>query len=262
MRIETIPVEKIVVSPLNVRADEEFGSAEEDEMLRKNVKRSGIVQLITVRPEGEKYEVILGRRRFLAIKDKVKEITCVVRDEWDDEEALKASLIENMRNFQKPLDPISRAKALNRLVSLSPTGMTGVARDLGIPKSTLSEYLKVLELSPKMKEQVAAGAVPFRDAVEIARLKLGQELQDSLAEVVATEGMDSLKKEVERIKGGRKRGAPPGLLVVRVVFDPRSRREQAEYEELVKLSQSKNMDVSDYCKFIIAEHLKTQRVSS
>lgn len=262
VRIETIPVKKMFVSDLNVRAEEEFGEAPEDEALRANVRKEGVKQPITVRSKGERYEVILGRRRFLSIKDRVKEIPCVVRDEWDDREALKASLIENWPEFQKTLDPITRAEALNRLISMSTKDMQGVAREMKIPKSSMSEYLKVLELNPKMQEQVAAGVVPFRDAVAVARLKLGDELQDSLAEVVVSKGLEAFRNEVERLKFGRKRGAPPGLLVVRLVFDPRSREEKAYYETLVKLSEGKQMNVAEYCKSVLVEPLKTQRTST
>ena len=71
VKIQWIPVEKLYVSPLNVRAEEEFGNSLEDEMLRRNVEETGIKQLITVRPDGKgRYEVLLGRRRFLSTKNK------------------------------------------------------------------------------------------------------------------------------------------------------------------------------------------------
>jgi len=74
--------------------------------------------------------------------------------------------------LRKDLDPISRAKALKKLVETNPRGITGVAKELGIPKSTLSEFLKVLELSPQLQEKVSKGVVPFRYALEVARLGL------------------------------------------------------------------------------------------
>jgi len=252
MRVETIPVDKIFVSDLNIRADEEFGKAPEDEALQENVRRTGIKQPITVRPDGEKYEVILGRRRFLSIKaNGVKEVDCVVRDDWDDREALKASLIENMNNLQKPLDPVTRAEALNRLLSMSTKDMQGVASELGIAKSTMSEYLKVLELSPKLKEQVRGEVVPFKEAVHIARLKLGEDLQDSLAELAVSKGLDALRNEVERHKLGRKRGAPRGLLVIRLVFDHRNMEDRDHYEALMKLGGA------EYCKSVLVQRLKS-----
>jgi len=40
LKIEWIPVEKLYVSPLNVRADEEFGNCPEDEALKSNVTQT------------------------------------------------------------------------------------------------------------------------------------------------------------------------------------------------------------------------------
>ena len=252
MRIETIPVEKMFVSDLNVRADEEFGEAPEDEALRANVRKEGVKQPITVRPKGERYEVILGRRRFLSVKDGVKEIPCVVRDEWDAREALKASLIENWPEFQKTLDPITRAEALNRLIGMSTKDKAGVAREMRIPKSSMSEYLTVLRLGPKLKELVRRRVVPFKEAVHVARLKLGEDLQDSLAELAVGKGLDAFRSEVERLKFGKRRGAPPGILVIRLTFDHRNREERSNYESLMKLGGPK------YCKSILVESLKSQ----
>jgi len=252
MRVETIPVDKIFVSNLNIRADEEFGKAPEDEALQENVRRAGIKQPITVRANGEKYEVILGRRRFLSIKaNGVKEVDCVVRDDWDDREALKASLIENMDNFQKPLDPITRAEALNQLLSMSTKDMQGVANELGIAKSTMSEYLKILELSPKLREQVRRELIPFKEAVHIARLKLGEDLQGSLADLAVNKGLDTLRNEIERLKLGKRRGAPRGLLVIRLVFDHRNREDRDHYEALMKLGGA------EYCKSVLVKRLKS-----
>jgi len=259
LRIETIPVEKIYVSPLNIRAEEDFGKSLEDEVLRKNVAQAGIIQPITVRPDDKGgYEVIIGRRRFLAVKDRVKALTCIVRDEWDDREALKSSLIENMGVLRKDLDPIVRARALKRLVETSPRGLTGVAKELGIPKSTLSEFLKVLELSEKMQQKVSSGQVPFRYAIKVARLELPKEAQDYLAEVAETKGLDSFKKELVRLSEGRgKRGAPPGLLVIRLVFDPDSADERRYFEALKKYCESKGLEVGKYVKDVLIDHIRS-----
>jgi len=255
MKVEVIPVDRIYVSPLNVRVDEDFGDPE-DEALKQNVKATGIKQLITVRPNGDRYEVILGRRRFLSIKDTVEEVPCIVQEDWDDREALKASLIENLEIFRKSLDPIKRAESLKKLIDLSGKGMTAVARELGMAKSTLSEYLKVLTLSPRMKEMVSKRAVPFRDALKVAKLGLDEEKQDSLAETAAERGIEAFKKEVERLQSGKgKRGAPPGLLVIRLVFDPRDEEEKEKFEKLKATCEEKQVDMTEYVKSLILEHI-------
>ena len=254
-----IPVEKIYVSPLNVRVDEEFGDPE-DEALKANVQATGIKQPITVRPSGDRYEVILGRRRFLSIKDTVKEVPCIVREDWDDVEALKASLIENLEIFRKSLDPIKRGEALKKLIEITGSGGRGdlsrFAREVGIPKATLSEYIRILDLNPRMREIVSKRVVPFRMALKVAVMDLDDEEQNRLAEIAEEKGAEEFKKEVERLKAGRgKRGAPPGLLVVRLVFDPRNEEEKAWFEKLKAICEEKNMDMTEYVRNLIVEHI-------
>jgi len=260
LKVEFIPVEKIYVSPLNVRAEDDFGDAEEDKALMSNVRRSDIKQLITVRPDGNgKYEVILGRRRFLAIKDAVKEIPCIVRDDWDDREAVKASLIENLGVLRKDLDPITRAKALKKLLDMKPNtrgALSSLARELGLPKQTLSDFLKVLNLTPEMQEKVATGTVTFRDALKVART-LSEQEQKALAEE-AERGPEAFKSALERMLEGKgKRGAPPGLLAVRVIFDPESMEERTYFERLSRYCESKGLKISEYVKNLLIEHIRS-----
>jgi len=260
MKIEYIPVEDIYVSPLNVRAEDDFGNCEEDKVLMNNIRRTDIKQLIVVRPDGNgKYEVIIGRRRFLALKDTVKEMPCIVRDDWDDREAVKASLIENLGVLRKDLDPITRAKAIKKLLDMKPNvhgAMTRLARELGIPKQTLSDFLKVLDLTPEMQEKVATGTVTFRDALKVARA-LSEQEQKALAEE-AEKGSEAFKSALERMLEGKgKRGAPPGLLAVRVIFDPESMEERTYFEKLRHYCESKGMKVSEYVKNLLIEHVRS-----
>jgi len=252
MKVENIPVDKIYISPLNVRADEEFGLDDEDEALQSNVQKTGIKQLITVRPNGDRYEVILGRRRFLSIKDRVKEVPCIVREDWDDEEALKASLIENLAIFRKSLDPIKRGEALKRLREMTGKSIRALAKDLGIPFPTLSDYLQILRLSPKMKEQISKRTIPFRAGLKVLRLELPEEVQDALAETAAEKGQEAFQREVERLELRKgKRGAPPGLLVIRLVYDPRIEEEKRRYDALKEICEAKNVDVAEFAKSIL-----------
>jgi hypothetical protein len=82
------------------------------------------------------------------------------------------------------MDPIMRATQLNEIVSFSPTGLRGTAGRLGIPTSMLSEWLKILDLSPKMQEAVTRGLLCYTDAMKLAIMELGKIEQDELAEVL------------------------------------------------------------------------------
>jgi ParB/RepB/Spo0J family partition protein len=145
---DKIPIEKFFVSATNMRVDEPFGESPEDKALIEHFKSTGIVQPFKARPEGDGYGVVVGRRRFLALKEAgVKEVTVgqhVWIEEMSDEEAMDASLKENLEDFHRTPDPVTRAKAISTYLSKLPTGLRGLARAWGISHSTLSEYLKIL----------------------------------------------------------------------------------------------------------------------
>jgi len=260
---DRIPVEEFNVSPLNVRAGEPFGEVEEDRRLVAQLRRGRIIGPFKARPEGEGYGVFVGRRRFLAkklggAKYFVVGEDCLIED-VSDEDAREASLIENLEILQKEINPITRAKALNEVISFSAAGLRGTARRLGISASTLSEWLKVLELSPRMQEDLTKGLLFYTDALMIARMKPGTDLQDKLAEVLEMEGLDAFKKELTRFSEGKiKRGAPKGVFIVlRTTFDKRYKPDIELYGKLTELAEAKNVKLDEYCKWVLTEHVKS-----
>jgi ParB/RepB/Spo0J family partition protein len=261
---DKIPIEKFFVSATNMRVDEPFGESPEDKALVEHFKSTGIVQPFKARPEGEGYGVVVGRRRFLALKEAgVKEVTVgqhVWIEEMSDEEAMDASLKENLEEFHRTPDPITRAKAIKAYLERLPTGLRGLARAWGVPHSTLSEYLKILELNPEMQKAVQKKLITFSEALEAARLQLEDEQQKKLAEKAEKEGAEAFKQELARIMEGkgRKRGIPMGVyIVIRSIFDKRNEEELKYYEALQKLAKQNNMDVADYTKKVIIEHVKS-----
>lgn len=260
---ERIPVEKFHVSKMNVRYGESFGESEKDENLIANLMKGKIVQAFKARPEGDGYGVIVGRRRFLAkkrigAKHFVVGVECLIEN-MSDEEAREASLTENLEIFRKELDPVVRARQLSEHISLSPTGLRGAARRMGIPASTLSEWLKVLELTEKMKKNLSKGHILFTDGLQIARMKLGSELQDELAELAETEGHEAFKRELARVASGKmKRGMPKGMyIILKTTFDKRSKRDMGLYERLLSLAKRNDMKIDEYCKWALTEHIES-----
>jgi len=260
---DKIPVEKFFVSKWNVRADEEFGNKDPDVLLTKHLSHADIVQPFTARVEGDGYGVIIGRRRFLAKKQSGVKTFVVGKDclikEMSDEEALDSSLRENLQIFQEDLNPISRAKALNNILTRRTGGLRNLARAWRIQPSTLSEWLKVLELSPKMQDALAEGLLLYSDARQILRMGLGTELQNKLAEILEKDGLEAFKNELARIPTGKmKRGIPKDIyIILRTTFDRRYKPDIALYEKLSKLAETKKMKVDEYTKWVLSEHVKS-----
>ena len=259
---DKIPAEKFHVSEINMRYGEPFGEAEEDQLLIANLTAGEIVEPFIARPEGDGYGVVIGSRRFngkvaAGAKEFVVGSDCLVKD-MNDEEARESSLIENFEVLRKTPDPILRAKKLKEAIELSPGGLRGSARRWGIPASTLSEWLKVLELSPKMQEAVQKGLLEYTDGVRLSRMELEEEKQEGLAEVLETEGPEAFRKELERVSEKKlKRGIPKGVYrVIRIVWDKRDEDTMEIYESLGKFAEEKGVDRDEYSKSILTDHVK------
>ena len=269
MQKNVIPVEKLHVSAANVRANLPFGDSEEDKALVYQVNwGKKVVQPFKVRPEGDGYGVYVGRRRFLAKKAAgFKEFIIgddLVIEDISEEEARRQSLIENLDFLRKEMDPMTRAHELAKLVDASPGGLRVVAGQLGIPPTTLSEWLKVLELSPKMQDTISKGLLPFSEGLQMVRMDLGEKTQEKLAMVLETEGKEGFEKELERHAEGKlKRGLPKGkYFIVRTVFDRVYPPDMELYEKLESLAKAKRVQIDDYCKNVLREHIEQNKAAS
>jgi ParB family chromosome partitioning protein len=214
---DQIPVEAFHISRLNVRYGEPFGDSEEDKILISNLSQGRIIQPFKCRPEGAGYGVIFGGRRFQAKKEAgakyfVVGVDCLI-EEMSDQEAREASLVENL--FRRDVDPIARAKALNNVIKERGESLRSTALRWGVPVSNLSEWLKVLELTPSMQDALAKGEIDFTNGLKVARMNFDIETQDKLSEVLQTQGPQAFEKELENLKEAteptRKRGRPKGV---------------------------------------------------
>ena len=252
MSLQYIPIDKIRISDLNIRADEQFGD-EEDQELVDNIGSVGILQPIVVRAVDDNYEVEIGRRRLLSARQEgLSEVPCIVM-EHSNGEAIDASIIENV--FRKGVDPVTLGRALRKRLEMEEVSLSEYARRIGKSKSTLSEWIRMTDLSPEVQREVQSGAIPFTYALKIARMDLSEEEQRTLADE-ASGGFDAFKAAVDRLSvGQKKRGAPKGLLIIRINFG----LESPEYDKLQKLAESKGQDVGEYCLNILTSHIRDQR---
>lgn len=120
-----------------------------------SIKKSGILQPITVRQRNGRHEIIAGERRWTAAKAcGLTTVPVIVRDA-DDEQMLELALIENIQ--REDLNAIDRAKAYKRFCTRFNLRAEELADRLGEDRSTVANYMRILELSPTIQELVANG---------------------------------------------------------------------------------------------------------
>ena len=248
MKVKNIPVELIDVAEENVRKDQAFGKDSNDELMKEHLSKFDLLQPLVVRfdDESRRYKLLIGRRRFFALSAKgVREVPAVIT-ELEGAEAEAASLFENL--IRKDLSPLEKARMAKKLVDSTKGGITGVSAKYGLPKSTISEWLSILTLPQQLQEQIENGKITSYEAIRIARRP---EIHDRL---VAAAAESRLQEEM--ITAGVKRGAPKGLLTVRLVFDPRKKSDRKMWECLNEKAGQSGLEVTHYVRSIIAKHLQ------
>jgi ParB family chromosome partitioning protein len=217
--LRTLPVDLLQRSPYQPRM--EFGQ-EALEELANSIRAQGIVQPILVRPLVDGYhEIIAGERRWRAAQlAGLHEVPVVVR-RVDDMEAMCLALIENVQ--RKDLNPLEEARGLSRLLTEFDMTHDRVAEAVGKSRSTITNLLRLLELSPPVRQMLERGELEMGHAR--ALLSLTEELQVDAARQVVSRRLSVRQTEALVRKLKNKTGKKKGLTRL---IDPNIRSLQDE----------------------------------
>ncbi|HOB75933.1 MAG TPA: ParB/RepB/Spo0J family partition protein [Phycisphaerae bacterium] len=208
----TVPVGQLRPNPFQPRRDM---PPEHLKALADSIRKSGVIQPILVRQTGEQlYEIIAGERRWRAAQQAgLKEVPVVLR-EADDREVLELALVENI--FREDLNAIDRALAYRRYCDEFALSAEEVAERLGEDRSTVANYLRLLDLPSDVKQWVAEGKLAMGHARCLLGLRSPSEITQAAKRVIeedlsvrATEKLvrDRLRARSEAARGSEKTDA-------------------------------------------------------
>jgi ParB family chromosome partitioning protein len=249
MQVKNIPLDMIDIADENVRKDHTFGKDDKDRMMRDHLSKFELLQPVVVRfdDKSKRYKLLIGRRRYFALSAKGETQIPAVVTELEGAEAEAASLFENL--IRKDLLPLEKARMVKRLVDTTKSGITGVSAKYGLPKSTVSEWLSILDLPQALQDSIEQGRITTYEAIRMARKP--KAVQQRLVQAAA-EG----RLQEEMAQQGIKRGAPKGLLTVRLVFDPRKKSDRQMWDRLSEKAQESGLDVTGYAWRVLAKHVQ------
>ncbi|MBP7934313.1 MAG: ParB/RepB/Spo0J family partition protein [Phycisphaerae bacterium] len=137
--------------------------AEHLQALAGSIAKTGVIQPIAVRPAAPgTYEIIAGERRWRAAQMAgLTEIPAIIR-EATDEQMLEMALVENI--YREDLNAIDRALAYKRYCDEFKIPSEEVAKRLGEDRSTVANYLRLLELPSEVKRMVIDGQLAMGHA--------------------------------------------------------------------------------------------------
>ena len=147
--------------------------------LAASIAASGLLQPITVRPVGSRFELIAGERRWRAVQRLGwAKIPAIVR-EFDDQTALSLALIENLQ--RDDLSALDAAHGYQRLVVDFKLTPADVAKLVGKDRSTVANTLRLLKLpmdvqelmqNRKLSEGHGRALLAIEDPREVSKLAL------------------------------------------------------------------------------------------
>lgn len=145
MEIANIEITKLYVSNINVR---KTLTSEEDETgitdLANDIDTNGLINPITVRLNTNKYEIIAGQRRYLAMKQLNKShIPCNILN-IDTQKAEEISLVENVQRNQ--MTTCDKVRSYSKLYDVYNGDIDKVISVIHISKQTIQKYLKMRNL--------------------------------------------------------------------------------------------------------------------
>jgi ParB family transcriptional regulator, chromosome partitioning protein len=194
-----IPLDAITPNPQQPR---EVFDEEALKELVFSIKEVGLLQPVVVREVGpERYELIMGERRFRACREAdLDVIPAIVRD-TDDEKLLLDALLENLHRVQ--LNPVEEAHAYEQLLKDFNCTHDQLADRIGRSRPQVSNTLRLLKLSVAVQRRVAAGVLSAGHARALLSVEDSEE-QDRLAHRIVAEGLSvRAVEEIVTLMGAR-----------------------------------------------------------
>lgn len=249
-KLEEIQVSKIVPNPNQPRKTFDDESIAE---LAQSIRQVGLIQPLVVRRQGDVYELIAGERRLRAIKLlELERVTCIVQNDIVDESSAMMALIENLQ--RENLNFFEEAQCYSDLIVTYSLTQEALAEKLGKSQSSIANKLRVLKLSPAVKEAMTDAGLTERHARALLRiadeneqLTIIKEVKDKGMSVKETE--QRVEKQLNKLYDERKDGAKPRPVMLRMIKDYRlfmnsinSAVEQLRYAGLIVDVQQADRD--------------------
>ncbi|MFW5985200.1 MAG: ParB/RepB/Spo0J family partition protein [Halanaerobiaceae bacterium] len=149
MELEEISVDRIKVDRNQPRTDFDRERLRE---LADSIQEVGQLQPIIVTTEDDSFRLIVGERRFRAVKEEKQGDKILALILEGDVNARQIQLIENLQ--RQDLNPLERARSIQQFIDSKDLSKKSAARRLGVPRTTLTEWLNILEVDSFYQQAV------------------------------------------------------------------------------------------------------------
>jgi len=190
--IVQIDLDRIDKNPYQPRS--EFDPVALDE-LKRSIQEKGIIQPVTIRRVGPRFQLISGERRVRATREAgLTHIPGYVIRVASDEEMLELALVENLQ--REHLNPIEVAISYRRLIEECSLSHEQLSQRLTKDRSTITNYLRLLKLPDVIQAGLRKGDLTVGHARALISIE-DPTVQTAIFEKVVKKGLSV--REVERM---------------------------------------------------------------
>jgi ParB family chromosome partitioning protein len=141
-------------------------SEESIDELADSIGERGVLQPILLRPNGDRFEIIAGERRWRAAqRARLHSIPAIVRD-LDDAATAEIALIENIQ--REDLNAIEEAEGYKQLIEHHGHSAEDIGRLVHKSRSHVANLLRLLDLPQFVRESLVRGDISMGHARAVA----------------------------------------------------------------------------------------------
>ncbi|MGQ9604867.1 MAG: ParB/RepB/Spo0J family partition protein [Thermogutta sp.] len=199
--VRNVSVFEIEKNPFQPRRDFD---EEEIARLADSLQQHGLLQPLVVRRVGTGYQLIAGERRLrAAIRAGWTEVPVRVVDA-EDRQMAELAIVENLQ--RKDLNALEKAECFQRYIETYDVSQEELAARLDLDRSTISNFLRLLDLPPRVQEALRENRITQGHARAILGLE-SEEEQIELCRLAEAESL-SVRKVEAIVQERRGRGGP------------------------------------------------------
>lgn len=192
MELRNIALSNLRIANVNVRHSRKAPDISD---ILPSVRARGVLQPLLVRPHGDAFEIVAGRRRYFAASKVAEEqgvptdnilLPCAVTEAASDADALEASLIENVA--RAPMDELQEYEAFAKLLKQGKS-VADIAQTFGQTERYIKQRLALAGLNSAIKEAYRNGDIEAEELQLLASATRSQQ-KDWVAAFEAENGSD------------------------------------------------------------------------
>ena len=188
----SLPVHKIV---RNRHQPRKVFHENEIKQLADSINENGQISPIVVRKMGEKFELIVGERRWRATQLLKKDTIDAVIIDADEKTSAVLSIVENVQ--REDLNSMEEAESLLRLVNEFGMSHDDVSKYISKSRTHVTNLIRLNELSDYGKEQLRMGTITMGHARAVLTLSPNEQtriLREAIRKNLSVRAVENLAK--------------------------------------------------------------------